>query len=375
MNSNKSINKLRFVKNNDFPITTLYLDISDSQKLKNSKVVVHNLYKYKTKKTFYKNMNNTQIESVEQDINGIIKYLNNKISVEDKSIMIISSSKSSVWEVIQFGSKINNDLVIQDAVYLRPLLEAKSAQRKYGIVLIDQGKAKIFERNFNSINELFSVENILSNDRNNSGFKGREERKNERKHEENLHRHYKNVSQSLREIDKRKKFNWIVLGGKNEIFNDFKKYINDGQREKIKMDVVIEPSAKINEVIEIIQKTESKMRNLFEKNLLDKLNDEFYNDQKGVLGLKQVEEALEEGRVDTLIIKEDFHQKGWICKSCSYSSENEVKVCSRCDNTMERTKDISDELVHEALKINANIEYVAIDMEKYEPIAAILRYN
>lgn len=375
MNSNKSINKLRFVKNNDFPITTLYLDISDSQKLKNSKVVVHNLYKYKTKKTFYKNMNNTQIESVEQDINGIIKYLNNKISVEDKSIMIISSSKSSVWEVIQFGSKINNDLVIQDAVYLRPLLEAKSAQRKYGIVLIDQGKAKIFERNFNSINELFSVENILSNDRNNSGFKGREERKNERKHEENLHRHYKNVSQSLREIDKRKKFNWIVLGGKNEIFNDFKKYINDGQREKIKMDVVIEPSAKINEVIEIIQKTESKMRNLFEKNLLDKLNDEFYNDQKGVLGLKQVEEALEEGRVDTLIIKEDFHQKGWICKSCSYSSENEVKVCPRCDNKMERTKDISDELVHEALKINANIEYVAIDMEKYEPIAAILRYN
>lgn len=375
MNSNKSINKLRFVKNNDFPITTLYLDISDSQKLKNSKVVVHNLYKYKTKKTFYKNMNNTQIESVEQDINGIIKYLNNKISVEDKSIMIISSSKSSVWEVIQFGSKINNDLVIQDAVYLRPLLEAKSAQRKYGIVLIDQGKAKIFERNFNSINELFSVENILSNDRNNSGFKGREERKNERKHEENLHRHYKNVSQSLREIDKRKKFNWIVLGGKNEIFNDFKKYINDGQREKIKMDVVIEPSAKINEVIEIIQKTESKMRNLFEKNLLDKLNDEFYNDQKGVLGLKQVEEALEEGRVDTLIIKEDFHQKGWICKRCSYSSENEVKVCPRCDNKMERTKDISDELVHEALKINANIEYVAIDMEKYEPIAAILRYN
>lgn len=375
MNSNRSINKLRAVKTNGFPITTLYLDISDSQKLKNSKIVVHNLYKYKKEKTFYKNMNNTQIESVERDINDIIKYLNNKLSVDEKSVMIISSSKSSVWKVIQFGSKIDNDLVIQDTVYLRPLLEAKSAQRKYGIVLIDQGKAKIFERNFNSVNELFSVENILSNDRNNSGFEGREERKNERKHEGNLHRHYKNVSQSLLEIDKNKKFNWIVLGGKNEIFNDFKQYINDEQKEKIKTDVIIDPSAKIKEVIEIIQKTEPKMRNLFEENLLDKLNDEFYNEQKGVLGIKQVEEALEEGKVDTLIIKEDFYQKGWICKRCSYSTEDEVNICPRCGNKMERTIDLSDELVHKALQIDANIEFVAIDMGKYDPIAAILRYN
>ena len=117
------------------------------------------------------------------------------------------------------------------------------------------------------------------------------------------------------------------------------------------------------------------MRNLFEKNLLDKLNDEFYNDQKGVIGIKQVEKALEEGKVDTLIIKEDFHQKGWICKKCGYSTENEVNICPRCDNKMKRTVDISDDLVHSALKINANIEYVAIDMGKYDPIAAILRYK
>ena len=207
MNSNKSINKLRSIKTDGFPVTTLYLDVSNSQKLKNSKIVVHNLYKYKKEKTFYKNMDNAQIESIEQDINIIIKYLNDKISVEEKSLMIISSSNSNIFKIIKFNSKVDNNLVIQDTVYLRPLLEAKSAQRKYGIVLIDQGKAKIFERNFNSVNELFSIENILSNNRNNSGFEGRDERKNERKHEENLHRHYKNVSQSLLGIDKKKKFN------------------------------------------------------------------------------------------------------------------------------------------------------------------------
>jgi len=47
MNSNKSINKLRSIKTDGFPVTTLYLDVSNSQKLKNSKIVVHNLYKYK----------------------------------------------------------------------------------------------------------------------------------------------------------------------------------------------------------------------------------------------------------------------------------------------------------------------------------------
>ena len=375
MNSINNINKLQSIKTNGFPITTLYLDISDSHKLKNSKIVVHNLFKYKKEKTFYKNMNDAQIESVEHDIDGIIKYLNDKLSVKEKSLMIISSSNSNFLEIIKFNSKVENNLVIQDYVYLRPLLEAKSAQRKYGIILIDQGKAKIFERNFNSINELFSVENILLDDRKKSGFEGRDERKNERKSEENINRHYKNVAQILLDIDKKKKFNWLVLGGKHEIFNDFKKYIDSSQKEKIKTDIVIDPSAKINEVKEIIQKTETEMRILFEKNLLKKMNDEFYNDQKGVLGIKHVEKALEEGKVDTLIMKENFHQKGRICKKCSYSTEDEINICPRCNNKMERTVDILDNLIHEALKINANIEHVVIDMGKYDPIAAILRYN
>ena len=90
MNSNKSINKLRSIKTDGFPVTTLYLDVSNSQKLKNSKIVVHNLYKYKKEKTFYKNMDNARIELVEQDINIIIKSLNDKIRTLDPQELVMT---------------------------------------------------------------------------------------------------------------------------------------------------------------------------------------------------------------------------------------------------------------------------------------------
>ncbi len=375
MNSIQTINKLGAIETKGFPFTSLYLDVSDSQKLKNSKIIVHNLFKKKKDKTFLKKLNDVQIESVNKDIDNIINYLNDKLSVKEKSLMIVSSSNSNVFEVIKFNSKVENILVIQNSVYLRPLIEAKSNQRKYGIILIDHGKAKIFERNFDSINELFSVENILTEERKNFGYEGRDERKNERKHETNINNHYKNVAQNLLDIDKDKKFNWIVLGGKQEIFNDFKKYLDNMLNEKIKTSVVIEPSANINKVKEKIKQTEVEMKNVFENNLLKKMNNEFYNDQKGVLGIKHVEEALEEGKVDTLIIKDDFHQKGRICKKCGFLTKEEITICPRCNNKMKRTVDISDDLIHDALKINANIEYVGIDMGKYHPISAILRYN
>jgi len=180
MNSVTVIQSLQTLKTEGNPVTTVYLDVSTSQKLRNADIVVNNMFKQKKDKTFYKNLSDQEKVSVEKDVEGMIKFLKNQLGEERRSLMIVSSNRAYVWQVIHLGFSVENMMVIKDRPYLRPFLEGISHERNYAIVLVDQGKAKILMNHLGNKEELFNVVNLLPEDGNEGGFGGMDERKNER---------------------------------------------------------------------------------------------------------------------------------------------------------------------------------------------------
>jgi len=155
------IQSLQSLKTNGRIVTTVYLDLSNTEKLRNAETVLGNMFRYKKEKTFYRELTAEDKESVRQDIEGILKYITNQFTVEKRSLKIVSSHASYIWKVLHLGIPIDNMLVIQDRPYIRPLLQSLSDQRNFGIVLVDQGKAKIFENRLAYVNELWSAVNLL----------------------------------------------------------------------------------------------------------------------------------------------------------------------------------------------------------------------
>ncbi|RKY49464.1 MAG: hypothetical protein DRP86_05255, partial [Candidatus Neomarinimicrobiota bacterium] len=117
MNSVTVIQSLQTLKTEGNPVTTVYLDVSTSQKLRNAVVVVNNMFKQKKEKTFYKNLSEKEKVSVRKDVEGIIKFLNNQLGEDRQSLMIVSSNRAYVWQVIHLGFPVENMMMIQDRPY------------------------------------------------------------------------------------------------------------------------------------------------------------------------------------------------------------------------------------------------------------------
>ncbi len=374
MDSLSFIQSLQSLKSNGHLITTAYLDLSTPQKMRNAETIINNLYRYKKEKTFFKNLSELELQSVEKDIEGIVKYIRNQISMKHRSLLIVSSSEAYIWHVIPLGLEVENMLVIQDRAYLRPLLQAMSEQRNYAIALVDQGKAKIIEKRLGRAEELWSTMNLLPENRNESGYRGNEERKNQRKVEEAVSRHYKMVVSQLLDLHKKNRFNWLILGGIKEAVAEFRNLLPTELSALVFGEYQIDPNESLDKVLDRVSDSEETHRILWEKQLLRRLENEFHKTHKAVLGMKHTEEALTNGQVETLLLSENFHRKGWYCTWCGYITMDDESNCPNCQHEMTRTVDISDDLAHSALDIGARIEYVAANMGEYSPVAAILRY-
>jgi peptide subunit release factor 1 (eRF1) len=375
MNSVELIQSLQTLKTEGNPVTTVYLDVSTSQQLRSAEIVVNNLFKQKKEKTFYKNLSDEEKRSVDKDVEGIIKFLNNQLGGARQSFMIISSARVYVWQVVHIGFPVENMMVIQDRPYLRPFLEGMSQERNYAIVLVDQGKGKILVNHLGHKEELLDVINLIPDDTTDGGFGGMDERKNERRREEAVSKHYKNIAGQLEQLDATYRFDWIILGGLRESMSDFESFLRPDIKHKIFRKLSIDPNLSIDKVFQLIDKEIPECRHMFEGDLLNMLANEFHKNYKGVSGIRHVEEALQQGQVDTLMIQDSFQTKGRVCKWCLHTTTDSDDLCSECGHPMERTLDITDELIHIALDTSARIEFVSTEMGTFSPISAILRYR
>jgi peptide subunit release factor 1 (eRF1) len=95
----------------------------------------------------------------------------------------------------------------------------------------------------------------------------------------------------------------------------------------------------------------------------------------GSLGLEDTLQALQEQRIQTLVISEGFSAPGAICDYCSYISASTDPECPVCDGTMQPIEDIVDHLVHRALELDMEIAFVSDpDLEQAGSIGAVWRF-
>ena len=61
MDTLELIQSLLSLKTNGHMVTTVYLDLSTTEKLRSAEIVLNNLFKHKKEKTFYKNLSDTKV--------------------------------------------------------------------------------------------------------------------------------------------------------------------------------------------------------------------------------------------------------------------------------------------------------------------------
>ena len=375
MIKSKVVKELVHFSQNDYPVTSAYFTVDFKNGNHKTHIVeLKKMIRYKKNTTYFKQLNESEKKSILDDFTKIINWFEVELDTSRYiSSVCFSQSKTGFWKVINLKNILENELVIQPKPSIYQLSKLFSNYSRYAVLLIDKSKARIFEQSLGDFKELYSINDNSPESVKVGGFRGRQERKVERNIHQGVVQHYKEVSQKMFDLNKSHRFNWIVLGGYRESIGDFRKYLHDYVEAKVAAVVEIEPHAPLNDVFEKVQKASKDARLKFEEKLLE----DFCNQKEAnqaVEGIEAILPKLRDNWIDTLLLHERYQRKGVFCRNCPFIDLSPLVECPEHGGPLERTQNIIEHMLHNALLQGVDIQFIQHPMEKYGNLAATLRY-
>jgi len=132
-------------------------------------------------------------------------------------------------------------------------------------------------------------------------------------------------------------------------------------------------SKEILEKVEPILKAFGKKE---ENNTIDSLLTKSMKNENAVLGIENVLNALQEGRIMKLVLLKDYRQAGLACGQCGYLTVQKIASCPYCKGKTENVQYIADFAAQKAVEQGAFVEVIS-DNEKFREaggIGAFLRF-
>lgn len=359
----------------NYPITTAYISMDVRQSGRQNYITeLKKLVQYKKRKSYFKELSQIERESVLEDFGRILKYAKEDFNINGKLTSVcFSSSAEGIWETVNFNIPFRTDIEVQPYPYIRPLASIYSSYRNYAVLLIDRNKARIFESRLGENVEHFHVREGSYEKIKYGGYYGRDERSVERNIRNMAIQHYKRVADEIFDLNRKYDFNWIIVGGRKEIMNEFRKYLHEFVVGKILGEIEVDPDAHINDVLDRVKEAESFARKRFEERLVGEIREKLHSNL-AVEGPHGVITASRKRAVKTLIFTEDFVRKGMFCKKCDYLGIEHQTNCPVCGAKLYKTNDIVELLLHRVLQNGGNVEVLNLDIKEFPGIGAILHF-
>jgi len=325
--------------------------------------------------------------------NGLVVFCGNISSIPGKSdvrLFALEPIKELKVKLYWCDSKFHLD----------PLLEMIKPTEFYGLITIDKKEATIALLKGKQYEILGKYTSGVSG-KIRAG--GQSAQRFARLREEAEHEFYKRVSEHANKafLQHLNKLKGIIVGGpgatKNEFLNE---NLLDHRLRKIIIGTVDTAYTDESGIRELIFKSTELLRDtalMHEKRLLQKFFEEVAKDGLAVYGRKDVEKALEQGKIATLIISEELNLRvlKLICENCNFEKEiiieegKEIDIrsieCEKCkQKKFEIIEDLSyvEYLSEKAKLFGTKVELVSAEtdegkqfLEGFGGIGGLLRYK
>ncbi len=381
----KRIEALAKIGNKDHFITSMYLNIDRSQHRTNFKLILKDLLKnrrlkHDTNKTA---LTHRQKEAIDSDLEKIERFMNKEFIHKDfsRGLAVFASGPLNLWEVLELPQPVKDDLICDFDTYIRPLSELASRHRLYMIILVDSKKAKIFDVTLGFAKQHIVIDDDVQPKIKFGGLDGTKERNIDRAHDEMVMKHFKNVAQEAKSLFDTKSFDWVIVGGRQQLLNQFQPLLPFEIHKKLIGQIVVEPDASLPA---ILAKSDEIARIALEKHETETIawlkSESHAKSGKGIFGLQPTLQSLRRGSADTLIVAKGYKSPGIKCKSCDFLGTSEEKSgtnkCPVCSSDIHTVHDVLEDAVTFAYKTGCKVENIGENarFKMMGNIGAILRY-
>jgi peptide subunit release factor 1 (eRF1) len=364
-----AIRELAGIKGERAPITSVYLDV-DGRRLQRHQDYEHEL---DTMLRAAKNRANGHA-SVHDDLRKIEQYVKGGFDrSRTRGLAIFACSAENLWRVIELPMAVQSQLVINHFPAVGQLESVVQEREAIGVLLADRQRARFFVF---EMGDLVEHSELLDELPRAYDERGERERGSVDHHVEELaHQHLRHAAKVAWQVWQATPFHHLAVGAADPIARQLEHELHPYLRDRVCGRVHLQISANHADVLAAAETVELEVERRKEAALVDRLREAVATRGRGVAGLKHTLAALNEHRVDRLLVSHGYHAPGWHCPSTG-----ELAVVGPTSPLTGERMDVVEDVVEEAVEVALNrgipVEVCVgnADLDVIGQIGALLRY-
>jgi peptide chain release factor subunit 1 len=290
-----------------------------------------------------------------------------------RGLAMFSCSPAGWFEVHELPVRVRNKFAVRHAPYVRPLEEVLNEHQRFGVMLVDRQRARMFVFELGSLME--HTEMLEPLERQGEDVRGeRIKTRVDHQRDEQAQQHLRRAARLAFEVYQRVGFDRFILGAPVDVATDLERVLHPYLRGRLVDRVSVAVNASDDDIrraaLEVAERVERKQ----EAELAASLRDATATG-RGVKGLGPTVDAVNTHRVDTLVVSASYTAEGWRCVPCG-SLALVGRRCKSCGSDMTHVDDLVEEAVEMTLGQSGHVANLIgnADLDVMGGIGALLRY-
>jgi peptide subunit release factor 1 (eRF1) len=283
---------------------------------------------------------------------------------------VFAASAIELFDVYRLGRPIRSEVIIDDSPFIEPLAGMPGGDG-YSVLLVNRQLARILAGGRDGMSEVVSLVDDVHRWHDQGGWS---QARFQRGIQKETKDHLKHAGEELFKLFKRGAAQRLIIGCPDEMRGEVEKTLHSYLREriagKLEIDVKASPSAVTKEAAEIIERDERER----ERHWLDRLQSGLGRKERAVAGLADTLEALNEQRVEALLVEDGYRDEGYVSPRVDFLSATPGQ--SPAGEELQKREDVVESAVERALEQSAEVVVTRLhpDLESLGSIGAVLRF-
>jgi peptide subunit release factor 1 (eRF1) len=168
----------------------------------------------------------------------------------------------------------------------------------------------------------------------------------------------------------------VIIGGTEETVTAFRNHLPKAWQSLVVGSIPINKNATQAEIMERSLQVGQEAERQKQVKLIQTIVTSEAKGRQGVINLEDTLNAVHDGRIQTLVIRDGYRAPRFRCQGCGYLTTEELQACPFCEENFEEISDAVELAVRRVMRDGGEVEVVhdVEEQKDFDQVGALLRY-
>lgn len=325
------------------PVLSLFLDMSVNSDNKRTHHVFLN-----QKEAQFEETDGSLAPAVKAAFDRVRDWIRDEFDESNRAVVVYAELDGDWFEALQFPVPVQNRALLTPRPVIAPLAQVIDSYHHHGVVLLDREHVRILSIYLGTLLQEIEVYGEPIPTASDVQAGGYSQSRYQRRKAEELRHFFKEFAKEVETFVGRYRPDDLIVLGTDENVAKFREFLPDPVQSLIVYTGNAWVDDRTSDILVKIQPHLEAYEDREREEMVERVRDRVANDYLATAGFQGALTALQEGKVDTLVIARDQSHDGARCRKCSFVYARGMDRCSYCGSGELEEVDAVEEMVRMA---------------------------